>query len=100
METFLVSDILAVNLKVVDSFIEEKEEEASHWVSVLYFSVPLPLPQFFDSYRLYQSQACCIWLCRLKMAPPESFGLDEHVNVGLDGNSSCYINRDTDADCR
>lgn len=44
METFLVSDILAVNLKVVDSFIEEKEEEASHWVSVLYFSVPLPLP--------------------------------------------------------
>ena len=35
METPLVSDILVINLKVVDNFIERRKEEASHWVSVL-----------------------------------------------------------------
>lgn len=49
MEIFLVGDILVVDFKVVDNFIEGKEEESLYRVSVLYFLI------FFRCFSLFIS---------------------------------------------
>lgn len=67
-------------------------------IGLVFYTFQLPSPRLssFDSYSIYSCQACYIWLSRLKMATPEAVqqnGLDEDVNVGLDGHSSCCRQR-------
>lgn len=91
---------LVVNLKVVGNFNEGKEEDTSHWVSILYFSTPFPLPYFIWFLKPLLVSGSLHKTVHVENGTSWSCGLDNDVNVELKGHSSCYLNRGTDADCK